>query len=201
MAITFDGTTKRIVIDEVGSDIVVSAKEIYSRWKDWVAAGNAGFEPALRTIGGDTLGSGVTAGDYYFLNNTIGWRIRPKEANHKLNITGNLYGEDPNTAILASTVGSFNVLVSITTSSLTQTVATGGVDPGDVADALLDGSVIETGISLRQAFRGMMATLFGRASGGGSSMVTFRNAGTDSKDRVVASVNSGGRSSVSLDLD
>lgn len=199
MSITFDGTTKRIVIDEVGSDIVVSAKEIYSRWKDWVAAGNAGFEPALRTIGGDTLGSGVTAGDYYFLNNSIGWRIRPKEANHKLTITGNLYGEDPNTAILASTLGNYNVLVSITTSSLTQTVATGGVDPSEVADAILDGSSIESGISFRKSLRGMLAVLFGVMTKSGNT-VTYRDAGNNTKDRVVSQVSSGGRT-INLDLD
>lgn len=129
MSISFDGPNLTISYDDAGVLVEVEAKELYSRWKDWTLAGNAQYPPAFRTIGGDPLGGSVVAGDYYFLNNADGWRLKPKEASHELVIVGNLYGEDPDTAIFAPTVGSYNVLVQRALSSLTQTVAVGsGLD-------------------------------------------------------------------------
>jgi hypothetical protein len=129
--ITIDGATKTIVISDSG-DVTVTAKEIYSRWKDWVLAGNTQWVEAFRTFGGDPLGGGIFAGDYYFLNNVAGWRIKPEEKNHKLTINGNLYGEDPDADIFIPTVGNFNVVIKQGYSSLTQTAtfSTGsGLDP------------------------------------------------------------------------
>ena len=123
--ITFDGPNKVISYDDAGAAVAIAARDLYSRWKDWVAAGNAQYPPAFRTIGGDPLGGSVVAGDYYFLNNTDGWRLRPKEADHELVIAGNLYGENPALPVFAPTVGDFNVLVQRSLSSLTQTVAVG----------------------------------------------------------------------------
>lgn len=118
--ITFDGEQKFIIISDVG-DVTVTAKEIYSRWKDWVLDGNSFWVEAFRTFGGDPLGGGNFAGDYYFLNNTGNWRIKPEEKNHILTINGNLYGEDPNTSIFTQTNGNFNVNIKQNLSSLTQT--------------------------------------------------------------------------------
>lgn len=123
--ITFDGPNKIISYDDAGSAVEIEAKDLYSRWKDWVALGNAQYPAAFRTIGGDPLGGSVQAGDYYFLNNADGWRLRPKEADHQLVIVGNLYGENPALPVFAATLGSYNVLVQRSLSSLTQTVAVG----------------------------------------------------------------------------
>ena len=123
--ITFDGPNKIISYDDAGALVEIEARDLYSRWKDWVALGNAQFPAAFRTIGGDPLGGSVNAGDYYFLNNVDGWRLRPKEAAHELVIAGNLYGENPALPVFAATVGNFNVLVQRSLSSLTQTVSTG----------------------------------------------------------------------------
>lgn len=123
--ITFDGPNKIISYDDVGSSVIIEARDLYSRWKDWVALGNAQYSFAFRTIGGDPLGGSVQAGDYYFLNNEDGWRLRPKEADHELIVVGNLYGENPALPVFAPTAGAFNVLVQRSLSSLTQTVAVG----------------------------------------------------------------------------
>jgi hypothetical protein len=125
MSITFDGPNKIISYDDSGASVEIDAKDLYSRWKDWVALGNAQYPAAFRTIGGDPLGGSVRAGDYYFLNNADGWRLRPKEADHELVIVGNLYGENPALPVFAATIGSYNVLVQRSLSSLTQTVAVG----------------------------------------------------------------------------
>jgi len=127
---TFDGATKLIVIDDTGQNPVVgTAKGLYSAWKDWVGVGNPQWAAAFRTIGGDDLGGGVKAGDYYFLQNQDGWRIKPAERNHVLKIDGNLFAETPGTASFALTSGAFNVQIQVQTSSLTQTLAVGsGLD-------------------------------------------------------------------------
>jgi hypothetical protein len=126
LVITIDGPTKRIVAEDAGNPVVtVGAKQLYSAWKDWVQAGNPQWAPAFRTIGGDPLGGSASAGDYYFLNNVDGWRVRPAERNHKLVINGNLYGEDPGIDLFAATLGGFQVLVQEIVSSNTQTVSVG----------------------------------------------------------------------------
>lgn len=71
-----------------------------------------------------------------------------------------------------------------------------------VAAALLDlVDGIETGLTPRQALRVALAALAGKVSGASGTTVTFRNAAADSKDRIVATVDSdGNRSAVTLDL-
>jgi hypothetical protein len=131
----FDGANRLIVLT-LGTT-AFAASDLYSKWKEWVAAGNASFPPAFRTIGGDPLGGGVAAGDYYFLNNVDGWQIRPQEANHELTVSGNLYGENPALPVFTPTLGAFNVLITRSVSSLTQTVATGsGPTPSEIATAV-----------------------------------------------------------------
>jgi hypothetical protein len=61
---------------------------------------------------------------------------------------------------------------------------------------LLDSEDIESGLTLRQALRLVAAATAGKLSGGGSSTVTIRNAVEDTKDRIVATVDSQGNRSV-----
>lgn len=126
MALVFDTTNKRIILDVAS----ITATEIYSRWVDWLAVGdNIKYLPAFRTTGGDDLGGGISIPAYYFLQN--GWRVRPMESNHTLTITGNLFvdgGGDP----VVSTLGNFNVLVKTVVPVQAQTVATSGSGVGTV---------------------------------------------------------------------
>jgi hypothetical protein len=132
--VSIDGATKLIVISDTG-DVTISAKDIYSRWKDWVID-NPQWVNAFRTFGNDPLGGGIYAGDYYFLNNTDGWRIKPEEKDHILTITGNLFAEDAGIDIFQQTVGAYNVQIVQKVSSLTQTA--GGSNAADIADAVWD---------------------------------------------------------------
>lgn len=68
------------------------------------------------------------------------------------------------------------------------------------ADALLDRSAgIETGWTLRQGLRVMLAVLAGKVSGAATTTATFRNP-PDDKNRVVATVDANGnRSAVTYD--
>ena len=65
-------------------------------------------------------------------------------------------------------------------------------------DSILDDPV-EGSYTMRQLLRLMAAALFGKASGGGTATITFRDLG-DSKDRITATVTSNGnRTTVVLD--
>jgi hypothetical protein len=59
-----------------------------------------------------------------------------------------------------------------------------------IADAVHD-EVVEGTITLRQAMRLMLAVLTAKASGGGTTSITFRDIG-DTKDRIIATVDADG---------
>lgn len=71
-----------------------------------------------------------------------------------------------------------------------------------IAAALLDlAGAIETGVTTRQAIRAMLAATAAKLSGAGTGTETFRNAVADSKDRIVATVDSSGnRTAITYDL-
>lgn len=66
---------------------------------------------------------------------------------------------------------------------------------------LLDAEDIETGLTLRHALRLIAAATAGKVSGASGSTVTIRSAVADSKDRIVANVDSSGnRTAVVYDM-
>lgn len=139
--VTFDGNNLLITIGYDGPVTSIDAEEIYSAWKIWVQNGNANFPAAFSTIGGESIGTGLEVAPYYFLQNQVGWRIRPAEQDHDLAIIGNLYPGAPATRMVNPTVGDFTVLVSIERSSAAIAIETGGggaIDPNDIADAVWD---------------------------------------------------------------
>lgn len=105
--ITFDGINRKIyVAPSIGTLNV--RQDIYSNWKEWVRLyDNAKYLPALRTIGGDPIGGGETAGDLYFLQN--GWKI---EVNHYIEIQGAIYSDDGNSPFIILEGGGIRSTVS-----------------------------------------------------------------------------------------
>lgn len=72
-----------------------------------------------------------------------------------------------------------------------------GQDPATLVLDAVDGA--ETGLSVREAVRVMLAALAGVLSGAGTTTVTIRNVG-DTKDRIIGTVDSSGnRSAVVVD--
>ena len=118
--ITFDATSKRIVLDSAS----VTATEIYSRWCDWAASGdNAKHGMVIRQVGSDDLGAGLSIPPYYFLQGA--WRIRPMESNHNLTITGNLFVEGGGVPVV-QTLGTYQVNVNYTVPVQAQGISTSG---------------------------------------------------------------------------
>lgn len=108
MAIVFDPSTKRIILDSFG----VTATEIYSRWVDWAATDdNLKYGMVIRQVGGDDLGGGLSIPPYYFLQGT--WRVRPQEASGLTTLTGNLFVEGGGIPVV-NTIGSYNSSVQYT---------------------------------------------------------------------------------------
>ena len=134
MAIIFDPSVKRIILDST----TVSVVELYSRSCDWLALDdNAKYGAIFRQVGGDDLGSGLYIPPYAFLQGS--WRIRPMEADHTLTITGNLFVEGGGIPVVR-TVGPYQVNVNYTVPVQAQSFATGG---SNLSQADID-NIVET---------------------------------------------------------
>lgn len=120
--VTFVGETREIIINPGFTEISVK-EDIYSAWKQWaLLRNNTKFPEALRSTGGDSLGSGLFAGDIYFLRN--GWKI---VVNELVKIDGVIYHDD---GIEVFDVKSGGGVIS-TVSNLVQTVQVGSTGTGD----------------------------------------------------------------------
>lgn len=91
MAYTFDGSTKRITLPT--GTVTLDLIDLYSRFKEWVLAGNAECLLAFSTVGGEITEIPL----YLFMQN--GWLIVPQSANHTLTVTNGILvgqgGADP----------------------------------------------------------------------------------------------------------
>ena len=118
MAITMDGSTKRILLDSAS----VSAAQIWSAWVDWHES-NQQWPLAFQLVGGNALGGGLFIPPYFFLLN--GWRVRPMEASHNLLIEGNLFVDGGGVPVVG-TLGTYQVNVNYTVPVQAQGIATSG---------------------------------------------------------------------------
>lgn len=134
MAIQFDPTNKRIILDTSS----VTAEEVYSRWVDWAASSdNLKYGEVISHVGGNELGGGLFIPNYIFLNN--GWKVRPMESNHLLNIIGNLFVNGGGVPVV-NTLGTYNVAIQYTVPVQAQGIATSGTSgpsASEVADEVM----------------------------------------------------------------
>ena len=161
---------------------------LYSRWKDWVhTSDNSKYLQGFTTVGGDPLGGGVSITPYFFLINN--WKIRPFSENGAIVLTGNLTTDDGSNPISYPT-GGYNIDVTRQLALKTETVSGAG-DPF--------GAILEGGLTREQALRIMLSALAGKVSGAAGTTVAIRDT-TDSKDRIVSTVDAdGNRTAVTLD--
>ncbi len=126
MTYTFDGINKLCVLGAGVTTLDVG--DMYSRWKEWVAAGdNTKFLPFLDVVGGNpTVGANAIASYFFILN---GWKIRPQEASHTLTVAGIVNvdgGGDPFT----DTVGNWRVRIVQVVPMQAETIAVSGDGAG-----------------------------------------------------------------------
>jgi hypothetical protein len=165
--ITFTGSTKTITIGYDGVSTTVAAADIYSRWKDWVADGNAQFDQAFsESVGGNDLGGGVALSGYYFIRNDLGWRIKPSEFDYQLTVTGDLYPADAITPFIVPPTGDFTVLIAFQRSAASYATASGGsgtIDYNQVAQAVWNRDMTShtTPNTFGKRLRDILPTLWG----------------------------------------
>ncbi|HOW94941.1 MAG TPA: hypothetical protein PLF91_10675 [Mycolicibacterium fallax] len=112
MALTFDGPNKLIVLST--GTVSLSVRDLWSRWVDWwlTAGDNSKFMRAMDTVGGNDidLGAGTKIPIYAFLQN--GWKLRPQEANHTLNVGDGVLLVDGGGDPFVNTTGSYVVRIN-----------------------------------------------------------------------------------------
>lgn len=106
MAIIFDGVALLITLESGVSEVEV--KDVYEAWKDWIKlSDNSKYPAAFRPDGGAPLTSIINQGSYFFLNNTVGWRMKPPEEDGTIYLVGNLAVEDTTLPAFLPTDGAF----------------------------------------------------------------------------------------------
>lgn len=155
---TFDGENRLIILDSGVTEF--DSQDLYSRWKEWVIlSDNAKWIQAMSPVGGEVISAGATGGvsfgstqfvsAYIILIN--GWKIRPQEANHQLNVIGNLITDDGSDPFV-DTLGSFNVRIrnQVTSNSITTVVeavtGSGGFGSCEILEADVNSFVFEAGV-------------------------------------------------------
>lgn len=104
MGYAFDGAAKRVTLTPGTTQIVLA--DLWSRWKDWVLAGNAQHLPAFDTVGGDIAAIPL----YLFPVN--GWKIVPQAANHTLSVTGGILATADDSDPFVDPVGTFKIRIN-----------------------------------------------------------------------------------------
>ncbi len=140
--VTFDGPNL-LVIAKSGVTGLNVQTDIYADWKVETLSGVGDdlskFQPLfVESFGGNDLGGSLAAGRFYIFNNTAGWRIRPDEVDHELDIIGNIYPLNPALPMTVPTLGGFTVSWFFERSSLTLDLA--GFD-ALLAEHNLDGTI------------------------------------------------------------
>lgn len=131
MAYTFNGATKRITLSSGTTS--VDLIDLYSRWKDWMASGNAGYALAFSTVGGEISSIPL----YLFIEN--GWRIIPQSADHTLHVINGLLdivgGGDP----FVDPAGAYKIRIYYEKPGIAigySTLGGSGPSASDIADAV-----------------------------------------------------------------
>lgn len=194
MAISFDGPTKVITLSS--GTVTLDVADLYSRYKDWVLAGNAQYLQAFNTVGGETINvsEGTKVPLYAFLIN--GWKIKPQEANHTLNVTNGILLVDGGGDPFNNTTGSFVVRINYQQPVQAITVATGG--GGGATAAQVWQYAIENGLSAEVLMRVMVAALAGKTAGVGTTNELYKSVDGLTNRLNVDFDGSGNRTTVTL---
>ncbi len=137
MGYLFEGQTK--IINLTSGTVQISIRDLWSRWVDWLSeSDNSKYLPALEQVGGnpiDTI-SGTYIPAYIFLKN--GWKIKPQEASHTLNVYDGILIVDGGGDPFMDTTGLYTVRIKYSQPVQAITVSTGGgtgITIGDIENS------------------------------------------------------------------
>jgi hypothetical protein len=192
MALTFDGPTSRI---SISASTTLSVRDLWSRAVDWWLTGdNSKYAFPLEQVGGNDidLGAGTKIPIYAFLRS--GWRIKPQESSHTLNVTDGVLLVDGGGDPFVNTLGSFVVRINYQQPVQAISFSTGGGGTAPTAEqnaAAVWQYLIEAGIPAEVLVRLMSATLINKATGVGTPIERYRDI-ADTKDRLVVTFDAEG---------
>jgi hypothetical protein len=138
MTTQFDGPNKHITLS-----LGVTTLSVQSLWSDWVRwhalSDNGKYLPAFRLLGGDPIDAAAGTSVPFYAYLLSGWRIRPQEANHTLNVTGGVLLVDGGGDPFVNTLGGFTVRINYSQPVQAINVwatSTTGLTPANIADAV-----------------------------------------------------------------
>lgn len=143
MALSFNGSTKVVTIT---TDTELDVKDLWSRWVDWfLTSDNSKYPLAMLQVGGDDIDpvAGTSIPVYIYLQND--WKVKPKEANHTLNVTNGILLTSDSSTPYTPTSGSYNVVIRDQQPVQAITVATGGGGGITVDDIMTDPRALTKG--------------------------------------------------------
>lgn len=124
MALSFNGSTKVVSIT---TDTTLDVKDLWSRYVDWfLTSDNSKYGEAMSQVGGNDIdpSAGTSIPVYIYLLN--GWKVKPKEANHTLNVNNGILLTSDSSTPYQATSGSYNVVIRDQQPVQAIGVATGG---------------------------------------------------------------------------
>jgi hypothetical protein len=136
-AITFSGSTKRIVCDAGNTSLDVPFT--YSKWVDWaVTDNNLAYYHAFENQGGADIdiSAGTSIPKYCYLVNS--WRVRPQEADHTLAVTNGIILVDGGGDPFVNTLSPYTVRINYQQPVQAIAVSTGGGGGGATAAEVWD---------------------------------------------------------------
>jgi hypothetical protein len=118
-----NGDTKVISLETATLDVAA----LWSDYMDWLSVSdNSKYPSAMRSVGGDDIdtGAGTKVPAYIYLIN--GWKIRPMESQHTLNVGNGILLVDGGGDPFVNTVGTFMIRINYSQPVQAITVSTGG---------------------------------------------------------------------------
>lgn len=194
LAPTFDGPNKLAIL--AATTTTLDLIEFWSHWKVWLltSSANAGHALGYDNIGGQEIDpvSGKVIPIYLFQKN--GWKIRPQEADHTLEVVnGMLIGEsggDP----FVSTIGDYQVRLvhKLPVEAIGYNLGGGGSPTAEAIATAVWQRVIENNLTAEQLIRLMASVSQGDAAGLEGASPTFKSVDGQTV-RVAATYNNGAR--------
>lgn len=121
--LTVDFANSLIIMD--GGAVEYDVQGVYSIWKDTIRlTNNAQYDFAFSIVGGNTISSGKYIPFYTFQAN--GWKVRPDEADHTLNVVGGVLVGEAGADPFVDTLGAYTVRILFEQPVQAITVSTGG---------------------------------------------------------------------------
>lgn len=179
MAAEFDGDNLLITLEAPTASVLnQTAEQVYDDAKVWYLGGENGRFPfPFATSGGEDITATTIAGQYYFLQNDLGWRIRSTDEDQNVYWDGNLIPVDLTLPIIVERTGRTVLHLGL------QPLVTGltGLE-ASIASTVM-AYIIETGYTFEQVMRILASHAAGKVNQDAAGVYQMRDI-NDTKDRI-----------------